>query len=231
MPTTTPPGSAAARPTLSDRKRQLVREEISAVAMRLFLEQGFDQVPVERIAAEAGLSRTTFFRYFPTKEDVVLFQNERFGPQVLDALRARPDAENVWAAFTHAFEDALTAAGTPQAGLATVAIVCGNPQIHARNLEKQREWRPLFAPEVARRLTLAGDEADDDIRANALTAAAFACLEVAFDAWTSCDGKRELLELLRQAMDLGRISWPAAGSDPSAIGERRASSTPAVPRT
>ncbi|WP_067845581.1 TetR family transcriptional regulator [Nocardia lijiangensis] len=198
--TTTPPRPPAAHPTIADRKRQLVREEISAVAMRLFLEHGFDQVPVEQITAEAGLSRTTFFRYFPTKEDVVLFQNERFGPQVLDSLCARPDTEHAWEAFTRAFEDALTAAGTPQVGLPVVAIVCGNPQIHARNLEKQRDWRPLFAPEVARRLALAGDEADDT-RTNALTAAAFACLGVAFDAWTGSDGKHDLLELLRQAME------------------------------
>ncbi|MFF4829916.1 TetR family transcriptional regulator [Streptomyces sp. NPDC001312] len=198
--TTTPPRTQAAQPTIADRKRQLVREEISAVAMRLFLEHGFDQVPVEQIAAKAGVSRTTFFRYFPTKEDVVLFQNERFGPQVLESLRARPDTERVWEAFTRAFEDALTAVGTPQDGLPVVAIVCGNPQIHARNLEKQREWRPLFAPEVARRLALTGDEVGDT-RAHALTAAAFACLEVAFDTWTSSDGKKDLLELLRQAME------------------------------
>ncbi|MER5741841.1 TetR family transcriptional regulator [Streptomyces sp. NPDC002225] len=190
----------AAHSTIADRKRQMVREEISAVAMRLFLEQGFDQVPVERIAAESGLSRTTFFRYFPTKEDVVLFQNERFGPQVLDSLCARPDTEHVWEAFTRAFEDALNAAGTPRNGLPVVAIVCGNPQIHARNLEKQRAWRPLFAPEVARRLALAGDEADGT-RANALTAAAFACLEVAFEGWTESDGGSDLLELLRRAME------------------------------
>lgn len=198
--TTTPPRTPAAQPTIADRKRQLVREEISAVAMRLFLEQGFDQVRVEQIAAEAGLSRTTFFRHFPTKEDVALFPNEQFGPQVLACLRARPDAEQAWKALTRAFEDALTAAGTPRDGLPVVAIVCGNPQIHARNLEKQREWRPLFAPEVARRLTLVGDEVSDT-RTNALIAAAFACLEVAFDTWTGSGGKQDLLELLRQAME------------------------------
>ncbi|MFJ4964574.1 TetR family transcriptional regulator [Streptomyces sp. NPDC088729] len=197
---TASPRIPAAQPTIADRKRQLVREEISAVAMRLFLERGFDQVTVEQIAADAGLSRTTFFRYFPTKEDVVLFHGERFGPQVLDSLCARPDAESAWEAFARAIEDALTAAGIPRDGLPVVAIVCGNPQIHARNLEKQRDWRPLFASEVTRRLALAGDEADDT-RAHALTAAAFACLEVAFDAWTESDGKRDLLELLHHAMD------------------------------
>lgn len=56
-----------------------MRAEIAAVAVRLFQEQGFEKTTVDQIAAEAGLSRTSFFRYFATKEDVVLGHLEELG--------------------------------------------------------------------------------------------------------------------------------------------------------
>ncbi|MFG1703135.1 TetR family transcriptional regulator [Nonomuraea sp. M3C6] len=57
---------------LRQLQRQRVREAISSVAIRLFLERGFDEVPVTEVAAVAGVSKPTLFKYFPTKEDLVL---------------------------------------------------------------------------------------------------------------------------------------------------------------
>lgn len=67
-----------------------MRAEVSEVAFRLFAEQGFDETTVEQIAAEAGLSRTTFFRYFGTKEEVVLGKFGEFGHEIAAALATRP---------------------------------------------------------------------------------------------------------------------------------------------
>ncbi|MEU8037461.1 TetR family transcriptional regulator [Streptosporangium sp. NPDC049078] len=57
---------------LRERKRRQVHEAISAAAIALFLERGFDEVPVAEVAAAAGVSKPTLFKYFPTKEDLVL---------------------------------------------------------------------------------------------------------------------------------------------------------------
>ncbi|WP_336206631.1 TetR family transcriptional regulator [Nonomuraea sp. LPB2021202275-12-8] len=57
---------------LRQLQRQRVREAISAAAIRLFLERGFDEVPVTEVAAAAQVSKPTLFKYFPTKEDLVL---------------------------------------------------------------------------------------------------------------------------------------------------------------
>ncbi|GAA3037889.1 hypothetical protein GCM10017559_77310 [Streptosporangium longisporum] len=57
---------------LRERKRRQVRETISATAVSLFLERGFDEVSVAEVAAAAEVSKPTLFKYFPTKEDLVL---------------------------------------------------------------------------------------------------------------------------------------------------------------
>jgi len=59
-------------PGLRERKKQQTYETVSEIAIRLFLEKGFDAVSVAEIAAAAGISKPTLFRYFPAKEDLVL---------------------------------------------------------------------------------------------------------------------------------------------------------------
>ncbi|MEV5434943.1 TetR family transcriptional regulator [Streptomyces sp. NPDC052682] len=63
----TPPG-------LRERKKQRMYQVLSDVAVRLFLEKGFDAVSVAEIAAAAEVSKPTLFRYFPAKEDLVLYR-------------------------------------------------------------------------------------------------------------------------------------------------------------
>ncbi|MGW2892074.1 TetR/AcrR family transcriptional regulator [Streptomyces griseoruber] len=55
-------------------KRRRMYQEVSEIAVRLFLERGFDAVSVAEVAAAAEISKPTLFRYFPSKEDLVLHQ-------------------------------------------------------------------------------------------------------------------------------------------------------------
>ena len=57
---------------LRSRVRRAMRAEVAAAALELFITQGFDNTTIDQIAAAAGMSRSSFFRYFPTKEDTVL---------------------------------------------------------------------------------------------------------------------------------------------------------------
>jgi AcrR family transcriptional regulator len=76
--------------SLKTRKRQVVRDALSAAALELFLARGFEAVTVEEIAQAAGLSRRTFFRYYKSKEDVMVEHLDRNGERLLAELAARP---------------------------------------------------------------------------------------------------------------------------------------------
>lgn len=78
------PDPALARPSLRERNRERVLDELSAAAQRLFLRDGFAATSVERIAAEAGVSPRTFFRHFPSKEDVIFHRHR----QAVEGMRA-----------------------------------------------------------------------------------------------------------------------------------------------
>lgn len=79
--------------TMAQRKRQLVTDELTEAALQLMAREGFDAVTVDAIAAAAGVSKRTFFRYFASKEDVVVQFLAGMGAGMRAELAARPAAE------------------------------------------------------------------------------------------------------------------------------------------
>lgn len=78
-----------ATPTsLRERKKAKTRAALREHAMRLFEEQGYASTTVDQIAEAAEVSPSTFFRYFPTKEDVILVDD--YDPTIIAAVRAQP---------------------------------------------------------------------------------------------------------------------------------------------
>ncbi|WP_456113481.1 TetR/AcrR family transcriptional regulator [Streptomyces xylophagus] len=89
------PFSPADRPQLGLRERKKIktREAIRTATYALVKEQGYDATTIEQIAERAEVSPSTVFRYFPTKEDIVL--TDEFDPLIMEELRARP-ADEPW---------------------------------------------------------------------------------------------------------------------------------------
>jgi AcrR family transcriptional regulator len=73
---------------LRERKKVKTRAAIQRHAMRLFREQGYEKTTIDQIAEAAEVSPSTFFRYFPTKEDVVLY--DATDPLIIAAFEAQP---------------------------------------------------------------------------------------------------------------------------------------------
>lgn len=92
---------------LRERKKRRTRELIREHAMRLFTEQGYAQTTVDQIAAAAEISPSTFFRYFPSKEQLILIDD--LDAPMLAAIAAQPPDVPPLTACRRAFQEVLSA--------------------------------------------------------------------------------------------------------------------------
>ncbi|MFC4907386.1 TetR family transcriptional regulator [Actinomadura gamaensis] len=194
-------------PRLWARTRQAVRAEVARVAMELFLERGFEATTIDDIAAAAGISRRSFFRYFGTKEDIVLGDLAAQGEQIRERLQARPDDEDAWTALLNALRDTPRPARDEATTLKISKMLYGTPSLRARSIEKHLHWQTLLTPEIRRRLGAAPGD-DHDLRANAIVACALTCLDIAGQEWTRNEGAKPLEELVMAAITAVRQSTP-----------------------
>ncbi len=143
---------------LRERKKARTRAAIREHALRLFREQGYHATTVEQIAAAAEVSPSTFFRYFPTKEDVVL--QDDFDILGVEAFDAQPADLSPVAAYRAAAAQ-MFAALTPEE-LArfreTTELTLTVPEVRARALDEFARTIDLTAAAVARRT---GRDPDD----------------------------------------------------------------------
>ncbi|MEU7886060.1 TetR/AcrR family transcriptional regulator [Microbispora bryophytorum] len=109
---------------LRTRKKERTRQAISEAAIAMFLEHGFDRVGVAEIAAAAEVSKPTLFRYFPSKEDLVLHRIADHRGEAAAVVRARPAGRTPLDALHDAFMAGLDAR-EPTTGL------CDHPAVMA----------------------------------------------------------------------------------------------------
>lgn len=185
-------------PSLAERKRLLVSEELREVALQLLAAQGYDETTVDDIAAAAGMSRRTFHRYYASKEDVVIQLLADLGAQMRDELSTRPAGEPPAVALRHAVTVAINfCAGHHDPGktLAVVRLIQRTPVLRARSLERQARWQAELAAVLAQRLGLE----PDDLFAELATRMALAAFDAAMERWALSDGAADPLELTGRA--------------------------------
>jgi AcrR family transcriptional regulator len=177
--------------------RAAVRAELAQVAFELFRRNGFDRVTINDVAAAAGVSRSTFLRYFDTKEEAVLGALEAQGELLADALRARPAGEDDWTALRRAMDTIAEDYRQDAAGaLATARLIRETPALQARRLEQQCAWRPALVEALSERIDRPQPA---DLAFTVRAAAALDCLDIAVDHWTAAGGTLDLGGLLDQA--------------------------------
>jgi AcrR family transcriptional regulator len=136
---------------LRERKKAKTRTAIQAHALRLFREQGYDETTVEQIVENAEVSESTFFRYFPSKGDVVLWDD--FDPLILDAFRRQPaDLTTLGAmrlAFRAAFAQLTAEEQTEQRERAL--LVLSVPELRAAMLDQLASSMGVLADAIAER--------------------------------------------------------------------------------
>ena len=190
--------------TLWQRSRQTAYAEIASVAMRLFLDQGFERTTIDQIASTAGISRRSFFRYFGTKEDIVLGDLASQGELVRDALEKVPLTVGPWEALRQALQAVDALEVEPGVTLKIATMMYGTPSLRSRSIEKHLHWQSLLVPDIRRRLGLADDDASDPAPA-AIVASSIACLDAAGELWVNGGGVGDLAALYDRAVAAVRL--------------------------
>jgi AcrR family transcriptional regulator len=185
--------------SLWQRSRRAAYEEITSVAMGLFLDQGFEQTTIDQIASSAGISRRSFFRYFGTKEDIVLGDLAGQGELVKAALEQVPRTVGPWDALREALQavDALTI--DPGVTLKIAKMMYQTSSLRSRSIEKHLHWQSLLVPDIRRRLGIAEDDVTNPAP-TAIVASAIACLDAAGEVWVEGDGLADLASLYDEAV-------------------------------
>jgi AcrR family transcriptional regulator len=192
--------------SLWQRSRQAMFAEITSIAMSLFLDQGFEQTTIDQIASTAGISRRSFFRYFGTKEDIVLGDLANRGELVRDALEQVPPAVGPWDALREALDAVDAISVEPGVTLKIAKMMYGTPSLRSRSIEKHLHWQSLLVPDIRRRLGIAESDVTNPVPA-AIVASAIACLDVAGEVWVNGDGLGDLAVLYDQATSGVRDSY------------------------
>ncbi len=188
------------RPGLRERKKEQKRERLKAAAFELFSERGFDNVTVEEIADRAEVSKSTLFRYFETKEDLLLFDARSHRDALLHELAARPETEPVLVSLRASLQS-LAADYQADRALAVERnrLIAESPSLSTRLLERQVAWEDGLADAIRPRLA---DRPDAETRAAVLASAAMGVFRVAARRWVAADDDSQMLDHVLAALDM-----------------------------
>ena len=182
---------------LRERKKARTRAAIRQHALRLFRENGYQRTTVEQIAAAAEVSPSTFFRYFPTKEDLVLQDDmdtrmiEAFGrqPSDLSPLGAvRAAVREMFGSYTQADLDTLSE---------TIALTLTVPEVRGRAMDEFARTIGVIAEALAKRSGRPADDLAVRTTAGAIIGVMMS-LTMPWEGWSS---DRQAIEDLFQHID------------------------------
>ena len=184
-------------PDWRERKKAATSDRIRACALRLFREQGYDATTVEQIAAAAGVSHMTFFRYFPTKEDVALYDG--YDPLIASSIAQTPATwpliQRIRAVLVQGLRQVYDT--NRDTLLAQVKLIVDTPAL------RERMWAGQIATQQVILQALEVDARDPraSFQARVTVAACLAAASTAVLTWVENDGAPELPDLIEQAFD------------------------------
>jgi AcrR family transcriptional regulator len=188
---------------LRERKKQATRAALSWAALRLAVERGVENVLVEDIAAEAGVSPRTFNNYFSSKYEAIIWRALDRAIQIGDLLRARPPEEPLWDAITHASlavyggGDETETVKAGQDWRDGALLMMSTPAMFAEYLKTSSAMEQALAEAVAERL---GRDVPGEMFPRIVAGAVIAACNVAQEQWLKSDPAVGLGPLLRTAL-------------------------------
>jgi AcrR family transcriptional regulator len=198
-------------PDWRQRKKSATRDRIRASALRLFREYGYDATTVEQIAAAAGVSHMTFFRYFPAKEDVAL--SDSFDPLIAGAIAQTPASWPLTRRIRTVFVQGLRQIYPAERDtlLAQNKLIISTPAL------RERLWASQIATQqlILQALGKGQDDPQPSFQDRVTVAACLAAATTAILTWVENDGVPELPDLIDQAFDT--LTHPRYLCDPRIV--------------
>ncbi|MEU7488238.1 TetR family transcriptional regulator [Streptomyces sp. NPDC042319] len=169
------------RPSFSEDRRQATRMMIAEAAAELFSDRGYEATTVEHIAAAAGISLRTFYRYCPAKEDALTPVFTASVSGLVDQLAVRPAEEPLVEAVGAAFAEgaALRRLADAERARRLLRVMGSVPALRTRWLAAGRDLQDRLAPVLAPRT----DGDPDSMETRLLAAALIDALTVAMEFW------------------------------------------------
>jgi len=196
-----------------------MRDALVAAAFQLFIERGFEQTTVDDIVALAGVGRRSFFRYFPSKEDVVFPDHERCVADMTEFLDASGDGDDPVARVCDAARLVLRMyAENPAFSVQRYQLTRKVPGLRAYEVSVVWRYERTLASYLRGRYA---DLPDGQIRADVVAAAVVAAHNHALRSWLRGGGTGDSTALMDRALDLVLSTWGggAAGSAEAAPAE------------
>lgn len=182
---------------LRERKKARTRAAIQDHALRLFIEQGYGETTVEQIADAAEVSQSTFFRYFPTKEETVLL--DRLDPLLIESFLRQPPEKSLLGAVRSAIIEVFAQLDPEESELerARQALIFSIPELRAKLVDQVVAGLAMLNEAVA---TRTGRQADDPAVRTWNGAVIGVVVAVFFGA--QADGDRDFIGALDGALAL-----------------------------
>jgi len=181
-----------------ERRRERISLEIERAALQLFAQTSPEDVTVDGIAAAAGISRRTFFRYFATRDEILAALPKRSLARITDLIRSRPASESIFEAFTEAER---TSADPAERDIVLLwgIVVHRFPDTAARAMAESAVGMPeAFQRVIAEREGWAAD----DPTAGIIGAALAGVVGYTYGQWVRSGGATDLAEELGHATEI-----------------------------
>ena len=187
--------------TLRERKKRRTREQLSRVAMELFAERGLQAVTVDEICDRAEVSPRTFFRYFPTKEDVVFPNDAERRAVMRDALAHELPGETLGDAARRAVEALLDHDLQEDRATARLRarLLATEPALARHLTALTSEWSRELTDVIAQRL---GNNDKARVDASLATGALLGALNAAGELWLGSDLRGDPQALMNRAIEI-----------------------------
>jgi AcrR family transcriptional regulator len=201
--------SGQARPDgLRERKKARTRASIREHALRLFREQGYHATTVEKIAEAAEISPSTFFRYFPTKEDLVL--QDDMDTRLIEALERQPAGLSALAAVRAAVREAFASYNAADLDMIreTTRLTMTVPEVRARAVDEFTRTIGLISQALAKRAGRSADDLNVRVMAGAIIGVIMAITIPWEDGWADRQTMEESFQRIEQGLALLEAGLP-----------------------